>query len=173
MDMSALHCLACEHENAPGENFCQKCGSTLNLKLCKQCEAINEINAQACHQCGTQLGVPLTVPSKPPGTPWLLPRARTAAIAAGVCTVLAVSGLAYQFVYRQPVAGASNVARQPAVGPIVQPVATTPAEDKAAATTAPEKKKTATPAPAPATSGTTRTAVTHTRPAGSQHPRQW
>lgn len=169
--MSALHCLACEHENPRGENICQKCGSTLNLRLCKQCEAINEIKAQACHQCGTQLGVPLTVPSKPSGTPWLLPRARTAAIAAGVCTVLAVSGLAYQFVYRQSVA-ASNVARQPAVGPIVQPVAT-PAEDKAAATTAPEKKKPATPAPAPATSGTTRTAVTHTRPAGSQHPRQW
>ncbi|HEU0260076.1 MAG TPA: zinc ribbon domain-containing protein [Burkholderiales bacterium] len=161
MDMPALHCLACEHENPRGENICQKCGSTLNLKLCKQCEAINEIKAPACHKCGIQFGSAR------------LTRARTAAIAAGVCTVLAVSGLAYQFVYRQPVAGASNVARQPAVGPIVQPVATTPAEDKAAATTAPEKKKPATPAPAPATSGTTRTAVTHTRPAGSQHPRQW
>ena len=50
--MSALHCLACEHENPWGENFCQKCGSTLNLKLCKQCEAINAITAQACNQSG-------------------------------------------------------------------------------------------------------------------------
>ena len=159
--MSALHCLACEHENAPGENFCQKCGSTLNLRLCKQCEAINELKAQACHKCGIQFASPR------------LTRARTAAIAAGVFTVLAIIGFAYQFGYRQPAVAASDIARQPAVGPIVQPVATTPAEDKAAATTAPEKKKPATPAPAPATSGTTRTAVTHTRPAGSQHPRQW
>ena len=156
--MSALHCLACEHENPQGENFCQKCGSTLNLKLCKDCEAINEVKAQACHKCGIQFGSAR------------LTRARTAAIAAGVFTVLAGIGFAYQFGYRQPAVAASDIARQPALKPIAQPVAT-PVEDEAAPATAPEKKKPATPAGAPATSG--RTAVTHTRPAGSQHPRQW
>ena len=157
--MSALHCLACEHENPQGENFCQKCGSTLCLKLCKHCEAINEIKAPACHNCGIQFASPR------------LTRARTAAIAAGVFTVLAVIGFAYHFGYRQPAVAASDTARQPALKPIAQPVAT-PVEDKPAPATAPDRKKPATkPAAAPATSE--RTAVTHTRPAGSQHPRQW
>lgn len=138
--MSALHCLACEHENLRGEKFCQACGSTLDLKLCKQCEAVNEINAHACHKCGT------------PFASLRLPRARTAAIAAGACTILAVIGFAYQFVYRQPVAAASDVARQPALKPIPQPVATPVVEEK-----------TASPA-APATAGAPRSAVTHTRP---------
>jgi uncharacterized protein DUF1161/double zinc ribbon protein len=49
--MSALRCLCCEHDNRVGEKFCEQCGSTLNLKLCEHCEAINESSAQRCYKC--------------------------------------------------------------------------------------------------------------------------
>jgi len=154
--MSALHCLSCERENPHDANFCQECGSTLNLKLCKQCEAINEIKAQACYQCATRFALPQSKAVKGSSVPWGLPRPRTAAIAAGVITVLATSGFAYRSVYRQPVAAASNVASQPALMPMPQPVAA-PVEDEA----------TPSPAPAPVPATSKATAVTHTRPASA------
>jgi ribosomal protein L40E len=156
--MSSLHCLSCERENPHDANFCQACGSTLNLKLCKQCEAINAIRAQACYQCGTRFALPQGVAVKQSSVPWRRP-ARTAAIAAGVITVLATSGFAYRSVYRQPVAAASNVASQPALMPTPQPVAA-PVEHEAAPA----------PAPAPARAKAPRTAVTHTRPASAPPP---
>jgi len=162
--MSSLHCLSCERENPHDANFCQACGSTLNLKLCKQCEAINAIRAQACYQCGTRFALPQGVAVKQSNAPWRRP-ARTAAIAAGVITVLATSGFAYRSVYRQPVAAASNVARQPELMPMPQPVAA-PVEHEAAPAPAPAPV----PAPVPATSKATRTAVTHTRPASAPPP---
>jgi ribosomal protein L40E len=52
--MLGVHCLSCEHENPVGAKFCADCGSPLNLKLCKQCEAINESTAQRCYKCGVE-----------------------------------------------------------------------------------------------------------------------
>jgi ribosomal protein L40E len=56
--MLAVHCLSCEHDNPAGAKFCAVCGSMLNLKLCKQCEAINDGAAQRCHNCGMQFPAP-------------------------------------------------------------------------------------------------------------------
>ena len=164
--MSSLHCLSCERENPHDANFCQACGSTLNLKLCKQCEAINAIRAQACYQCGTRFALPQGVAVKQSSAPWRRP-ARTAASAFGVMTVLATSGFAYRSGYRQPVARASIVACETALMPMPQPVAA-PVEHEA--TPSPAPVPATVPAPVPATSQATRTVVTHTRPASAPPP---
>ena len=51
--MLALQCLFCDHDNPVAAKYCMECGSQLNLRLCKQCEAINDRTAQSCHNCGT------------------------------------------------------------------------------------------------------------------------
>jgi hypothetical protein len=45
-------CIACGHDNAPGDESCASCGSSLDLKLCPACEAINGAGADRCHACG-------------------------------------------------------------------------------------------------------------------------
>jgi hypothetical protein len=52
--MSVLQCLACQHESPATAKFCSECGGQLNLKLCKQCEAINERAWQRCYNCGAE-----------------------------------------------------------------------------------------------------------------------
>jgi hypothetical protein len=87
---AALTCLACEHENRPGEEACAACGSSLSLTLCPGCEAVNSRAAQNCYQCGAALGespaaapppivwrdLPLPPAPPPPASraqwPWLL-----------------------------------------------------------------------------------------------------
>jgi double zinc ribbon protein len=49
-----LECLACGHENKAGDKFCAQCASSLDLKLCSVCEAINA-NSDACYKCGADL----------------------------------------------------------------------------------------------------------------------
>jgi len=56
--MSALQCLSCDYDNALGANFCQECGSPLHLRLCKRCEAINDIAAPSCHSCDALFAPP-------------------------------------------------------------------------------------------------------------------
>jgi hypothetical protein len=41
----------------------------LNLKLCKQCEAINEGGAQRCHNCGMQFPAQSAAPAQSPAEP--------------------------------------------------------------------------------------------------------
>jgi hypothetical protein len=60
--MPALQCLTCEHDNPVEAKFCSECGWQLNLRLCKQCEAINERSWQRCHSCATELGVDSFIP---------------------------------------------------------------------------------------------------------------
>lgn len=63
-----LKCLACEHENSPGDRFCAACGSSLDLQLCQACEAINGKASRHCHRCGAQLSgqsTPLVVARSP------------------------------------------------------------------------------------------------------------
>jgi ribosomal protein L40E len=53
--MSALECLACKHENKVGDKFCEACGSSLDLKFCPGCEAINGRTATHCRSCAAEL----------------------------------------------------------------------------------------------------------------------
>jgi hypothetical protein len=57
---ATMECLACGHENKPGAAFCDACSTSLNLKLCAACEAVNALAADKCHDCGASLveGVP-------------------------------------------------------------------------------------------------------------------
>src|SRR5690348_4276710 len=47
-----MRCVACGHENRSADNACAACGSTLNLRICPACEAINSQSAEKCHACG-------------------------------------------------------------------------------------------------------------------------
>jgi ribosomal protein L40E len=53
--MSALECLACRHDNKVGDKFCEACGSSLDLKLCPGCEAMNGRTATHCRSCAAEL----------------------------------------------------------------------------------------------------------------------
>src|SRR5437764_13280196 len=48
----ARKCIACGHDNALGGESCSACGSSLDLKLCPACEAINGAATDRCHACG-------------------------------------------------------------------------------------------------------------------------
>src|SRR5207237_1573244 len=50
--MATLKCLACAHDNKVGDQSCAACGSSLDLKLCSACEAVNASSAERCHGCG-------------------------------------------------------------------------------------------------------------------------
>jgi hypothetical protein len=50
-----LECLACGHENKPGDKFCAQCASSLDLKLCSVCEAMNASADVRCYKCGGPL----------------------------------------------------------------------------------------------------------------------
>ena len=54
--MASLKCLACGHDNKVGDESCVSCSSSLNLRLCSACEAINATNAERCHSCGAVFG---------------------------------------------------------------------------------------------------------------------
>jgi hypothetical protein len=53
--MSAVECLACKHENKLGDQFCEACGSSLDLRFCPGCEAINGRTATHCRSCAAEL----------------------------------------------------------------------------------------------------------------------
>ena len=50
-----LECLACGHGNKPGDKFCAECASSLDLKLCGICEAMNANGDARCYKCGAAL----------------------------------------------------------------------------------------------------------------------
>ena len=47
-------CPVCDHRNPAGARFCSDCGSPLDLKRCKQCDAINHQAATNCYNCGAE-----------------------------------------------------------------------------------------------------------------------
>src|SRR4029077_10326094 len=49
--------LACGHDNNVGDEWCSSCSSSLNLKLCSACEAINANDAERCHSCSAELRI--------------------------------------------------------------------------------------------------------------------
>ena len=52
--MATLKCLACGHDNNVGDEWCASCSSSLNLRLCSACEAINANDAERCHSCNAE-----------------------------------------------------------------------------------------------------------------------
>lgn len=56
--MAELKCVACHKPNRADDRFCAACGSSLDLKLCPACEAVNNPVADRCHNCGKALGEP-------------------------------------------------------------------------------------------------------------------
>jgi hypothetical protein len=54
--MATLKCLACGYDNNVGDESCKSCSSSLNLRLCSVCEAINAHSAQHCHSCKVEFG---------------------------------------------------------------------------------------------------------------------
>jgi ribosomal protein L40E len=48
-------CPFCDHRNPVGARFCNDCSSQLDLKPCKQCDAVNHQSATNCYKCGAAL----------------------------------------------------------------------------------------------------------------------
>ena len=48
-----LICQECHFENPNGNNFCQKCGTSLTHTICRKCGADIPLNAARCDVCGT------------------------------------------------------------------------------------------------------------------------
>lgn len=61
--MATLKCLACGQENKVGDESCAACSSSLNLKLCSACEAVNASAAKRCHACGAEFGPEAAAPA--------------------------------------------------------------------------------------------------------------
>ena len=55
--MATLKCLACGHDNNVGDEWCSSCSSSLNLRLCSECEAINASDAERCHSCNAEFRI--------------------------------------------------------------------------------------------------------------------
>lgn len=49
--MFGIQCLFCDHDNPVAAKYCMECGAQLTLKLCMQCEAVNDRSAASCHSC--------------------------------------------------------------------------------------------------------------------------
>jgi hypothetical protein len=49
--MSTFACRFCDHPNPQASQYCNACGSPLNLKPCPQCQAVNNADAATCYQC--------------------------------------------------------------------------------------------------------------------------
>lgn len=129
--MATLKCLACGHDNKVGDESCTSCSSSLNLRLCSACEAINANSAQRCHSCGAGFSAEAEVPSpveeaghETPAYEKVLPaawvigadqatrRTRRVAAALWLAPVLAVVGATYYF-YGAPQAAPKPVAAVP------------------------------------------------------------
>ena len=97
--MSVVQCLACQHESPATAKFCSECGGQLNLKLCKQCDAINERAWQRCHNCGAEFA----------GAAVAQPRSlRRLRALISVLAFGAIAGLAF-YLYTEPNLNSSEV----------------------------------------------------------------
>jgi len=50
--MFCPQCTGCNHVNAPGSNYCTRCGAKLLLAICPTCKALNDATASTCRHCG-------------------------------------------------------------------------------------------------------------------------
>jgi ribosomal protein L40E len=114
------HCLSCDRPNPSDAAFCERCGSPLNLKLCEQCEAINESRAERCHQCNATFVAPVVTTRAR--------RVPRSAIALGLAALTGLGGgLAAAYVVTRPKPPAVPTVAKPLPVPVVhaieQPVA--------------------------------------------------
>src|SRR5688572_21576419 len=155
--MSALKCLACQHENKVEDKFCEACGSSLDLRFCPACEAVNGRGATRCHSCSAALpadaaeetaapeeaaapgetAAPQAQAQFRPPLRWRVIEAdrspaRQAAVLTGrallALSLVALGALAYHFYGEwSPAAKAAAAAAAPAAGASVAPRAEPPA----------------------------------------------
>jgi ribosomal protein L40E len=154
-------CLSCDRPNPSDAAFCENCGSPLNLKLCEQCEAINQSRAEHCHKCSATFVARAETPVRALrfASPVVATRARRvprAAIALGVAALTGLGGgLAAAYVVTRPKPPAVPAVAKPLPVPVVGALA--------------QKEELATPAvvveqPAPPSpSVSTNPPVTHTK----------
>ena len=62
-------CPFCDRHNPVGAKFCNDCASPLNLKPCKQCNAVNDQAATNCYKCGAECPALFTTPEATPVLP--------------------------------------------------------------------------------------------------------
>jgi hypothetical protein len=140
--MATLKCLACGHDNNVGDEWCSSCSSSLNLRLCSECEAINASDAERCHSCNAEFriepevvtfemdappagGEPVEAPFKTLPAVWRLatgqarkPSGRSVALLA-VLPLLA-AGVAYYYFYAASPAAEAPQAAPARVAPKVE-----------------------------------------------------
>jgi hypothetical protein len=58
--MDPLFCLFCARSNPADARFCNECGTPLDLKPCRQCDAVNPRVADRCYRCEAALPVEST-----------------------------------------------------------------------------------------------------------------
>ena len=130
--MATLKCLACGHDNKVGDESCASCSSSLNLRLCSACEAINANSAPQCHSCGAHFGAEAEVTSpaeevgaEAPADEKILPaawvvgaeqatrRSRRATAALWLVVVLGMASFTYYFYGAQPQPAPKQLAAEP------------------------------------------------------------
>ncbi|MDY7031492.1 MAG: zinc ribbon domain-containing protein, partial [Thermodesulfobacteriota bacterium] len=60
-----MKCPKCRFENREGAQFCNECGSKMEL-LCPQCENANRTGSKFCDKCGCKLITHSETPLPPP-----------------------------------------------------------------------------------------------------------
>jgi len=58
--MDPLFCLFCARSNPADARFCNECGTPLDLRPCRQCDAVNPRVADRCYRCEAALPVEAT-----------------------------------------------------------------------------------------------------------------
>jgi hypothetical protein len=144
--MATLKCLACGQDNNVGVESCTSCSSSLNLKLCGACEAINANRAERCHCCGAQFrlepqivsaveeGLAYDAPEAGKALPatWVASaeagtaRGRTVRAALWIVPLLAAAGLSYHFYGTSQAGPAEAPAEVEVAQPATAPTPTTP-----------------------------------------------
>jgi len=198
--MATLKCLACGHDNNVGDEWCSSCSSSLNLRLCSACEAINANDAERCHSCNAEFRIEPQVVTFEMDAPsgggpaeaaapvralpavWRLATEQARKRSSRPAAVLALlpllaAGAAYYFYAASPAAQAPQVAPTQVTPTQVAPTVTAAQKfergpDPEAAPKEPARPHTAEvrPAQAPAVSGKITAPRTATAPARSTPP---
>jgi hypothetical protein len=174
--MATLKCLACGHDNNVGDEWCSSCSSSLNLRLCSACEAINAHDAERCHGCNAEFRIEPEVGTFEMATEQARKPSRRSVAVLAVLPLLA-AGAAYCYFYAaSPAAEAPRTAPMqvaPTQAPSIVEAArkSEPAPDpEAAAPTEPARPQTVEVKQAPVVSGKIAAPRTAAAPARSTRP---
>ena len=198
--MATLKCLACGHDNNVGDEWCSSCSSSLNLRLCSACEAINANDAERCHSCNAEFRIepevvtfemdaPLAVGEPVEAAPavnslpavWRLATEQARKRSSRSTALLAVlpvlaAGAAYYFYAASPATQAPRTAAAQVAPRVEAAQKSEPGRDsEAAALREPARPETADVKPAPVVSGkiaAPRTAAAPARSASLSEPKR-